>query len=365
MIFARYFALRFAKSFLITMLLLGLILALIDTAEQLRRFSNEGILFTTALRIALMNTPYALYQVLPIVVNIAALTLILAMSRSSELVAMRAAGRSGLRALMGPAMVAMVIGVVGLAVINPFVAATQKEYKRLRAEAGNQPQDSLLIERGELWLRGGDAAFQTIIRAKHVAPAQHRLDDVTFISLAPDGTLSARIEAKSAQLISGAWRLTEAKKWDFSRLNPEGSATILPNDTLLPSRLSWEGILGSVSGPSEISFWKLSGYIQDLERSGLTATAHRVAQQIELAQPLLLAAMVMLAAGLTMRYNRAQSRAMPVLMAILGGFGIFFMRNFAQVLGQSAQIPVFAAAWAPPLTAALLGLAVMLHVEES
>ena len=49
------------------------------------------------------------------------------------------------------------------------------------------------------------------------------------------------------------------------------------------------------------------------------------------------------------------STTLSVLLALLAGIAIFFVRNFAQVLGESGQIPVVLAAWTPPV-AALLSL---------
>ena len=41
-----------------------------------------------------------------------------------------------------------------------------------------------------------------------------------------------------------------------------------------------------------------------------------------------------------------------------------FLRNFAQALGDSGQIPVLLAAWSPPLAAVMLSLGLLLHLED-
>jgi lipopolysaccharide export system permease protein len=53
-----------------------------------------------------------------------------------------------------------------------------------------------------------------------------------------------------------------------------------------------------------------------------------------------------------------------VLYAMLAGFAIFFLRNFAQALGETGQIPILVAAWSPPLAAALFALGLLLHLED-
>jgi lipopolysaccharide export system permease protein len=53
-----------------------------------------------------------------------------------------------------------------------------------------------------------------------------------------------------------------------------------------------------------------------------------------------------------------------VLAAILLGFGVYFIRDFAEVLGESGQLPAALVAWAPPVAAILLAVGVLLHTED-
>jgi lipopolysaccharide export system permease protein len=113
-----------------------------------------------------------------------------------------------------------------------------------------------------------------------------------------------------------------------------------------------------------VPIWQLPSYIAGLEQAGFSARAYKLWLQMELAQPLLLAAMVLIAAGFTMRHVRFGKTGVMVLYAVLSGFGIFFLRNFSQALGENGQIPVLLAAWSPPLAAVLLALSLLLHLED-
>ena len=85
---------------------------------------------------------------------------------------------------------------------------------------------------------------------------------------------------------------------------------------------------------------------------------------VNLVIAVLLAAMVLIAAGFTMRHARAGKTGQMVLLALAGGFLIFFLRSFAQILGENGQIPVVLAAWSPPIAAAFLALGLLLHLED-
>ncbi len=364
MILSRYIARRFVWAFAQVFFIFGAIMLLIDMVEQLRRFSDTGIGTAGALQLAAMNTPASLYRILPLIVILASILLFLALARTSELVVIRAAGRSALRFLVAPVVMALLIGGLAVSVMNPLVAATQKVYDRLWTSAAAGVQSTLSLSETGLWLRQGSDDGQTVIRAIRANTDGTQLFGVSFQMFDASGLPVSRIEAQSATLVPGAWQLDGAKRWDMAGANPERTSQTLPEGATLPSNLTREGIRDSFGEPSAVPFWQLPAYIAGLEKAGFSARAHQVWYQMELAQPLLLVAMVLIAAGFTMRHARAGKGGVLVLLAILGGFFIFFLRNFAQVLGENGQIPIVLAAWAAPAAATLMALGLLLHLED-
>ncbi|MEM7317694.1 MAG: LptF/LptG family permease, partial [Pseudomonadota bacterium] len=63
-------------------------------------------------------------------------------------------------------------------------------------------------------------------------------------------------------------------------------------------------------------------------------------------------------------HTRFGGTGVSVLAAVLLGFSFYFIRNFAQILGENGQIPVALAAWAPPLAAVMLSLGLLLQAED-
>jgi lipopolysaccharide export system permease protein len=215
-----------------------------------------------------------------------------------------------------------------------------------------------------LWLREGTDEGQSVIRADRADPDGRTLHGVTFLEFDASGQPQTRIEALSASLVSGRWIARQAKVWNLgSDANPEAAARRLP-ELVMASGLTSEGIEESFGTPDTVSVWDMRAFIDRLDRAGFSSRRHAVALQSELALPLLLAAMVLLGAGFTMRHTRFGQTGLFVLMALGSGIAIFFLRNFAQVLGESGQIPVLLAAWSPPVAALLFSLALLLHLED-
>ena len=359
-----YIARRFLGSFLRVFGVFVGVLTLIDLIEQIRRYSDPGIGFGEAMVLAVLNVPQTLYLILPLVMVLAGIMLFLGLAKSSELVVVRAAGRSGLRFLVSPVVTALAIGIFAVTVLNPLVAAMSKAYDQ-RSAATGQPGTAVLSLSGEgLWLRQGDSTGQTVIHASSVSAAGSELGDVSFHLFSPQGQIIGRIEATRARLTPGAWQLEDAKRWDLSEANPEAAAERVAGPLSLPTDLTPSELVERLGSPAAVAFWDLSQEAAALERAGFSATAYRLSYQMELALPLLLAAMVLVAAGFTMRHARFGKTGQMVLYALMGGFLIFFLRNFAQVLGENGQIPLVIAAWSPPLAAALLPLSLLLHLED-
>ncbi|MGL5009152.1 MAG: LPS export ABC transporter permease LptG [Paracoccaceae bacterium] len=359
-----YFTKRFASMVLRVLLIFFGIMMLIDVIDQLRRFSDTDIGLSGAAHLALMNVPESLYRILPLIFVMAALAMFLGLAKSSELVVVRAAGQSGLRFLLAPVGTALALGAFAVGVLNPMVAATTKEYDRLWAKHSANGASLLSVADTGLWLRQGGTEGQTVIQAARSNADGTELFGVTFLTYAADGAPVQRTEARTAVLEAGAWVLTEAKTWDLTGQNPEAVATVAMEGLRLASDLTPDAIRDSFGTPSAIPIWDLPGYIAGLENAGFSARSHRVWFQMELALPLLLAAMVLVAAGFSMRHARFGKPGKLVLLAMLAGFGIFFLRNFAQVLGENGQIPIALAAWSPPVAAIMMSLGLLLHLED-
>lgn len=357
-----YFARRFLTLFLSLFGLFFLFVALLDLIEQVRAFEDAS--FSMVLKITLLNTPEGLYEMLPLVMILSSIALCLALARSSELVVARASGRAGLVSLLGPVTVALLVGALTVAVFNPIVAATSQRYHDLRELQDSGGTSTLSIGREGLWLRQGDTRGQTVIHADRSNPNATVLHDVTFLAYGADSGPVRRIRAESATLAKGQWVLRNAKIWPLvSGLNPETNAAFHA-ELRLPSTLTQERIRDSFGKPSVVSIWDLPGFIDQLETAGFSARRHVVWMQMELARPLFLVAMVLLGAAFTMRHARSGRTGLSVMMALMLGFGLYYVRNFAQILGENGQIPAMLAAWTPPIASICLGLGLILQMED-
>lgn len=361
---SRYFARRFLFTFLGVFTVFFAMITLLDVVNQLSLFKGRDVSFATVLTLTLLNAPKQVYQILPLIFLLSTVWLFLALSRSSELVVSRAAGRSALRSLMAPVLVTLVLGVLAVAVLNPVVASTSKEYEERLTDTRQGGRDVLSVGASGLWLRQGGENGQTVIRAARANLDGTELSDTTFITFDGEKGPVRRLEAQTAELRDGAWLLRQVKQWPLSSVaNPEFAAFEL-DQIEIPSSLTKDQIRDRLGTPSSIPIWQLPSFISDLSNAGFSARRHSVWFHFQLALPVFLVAMVMIGAVFTMRHTRMGKTGLMSLFAVMSGFVVYFIRNFAQIMGENGELPILLAAWAPPVAAIGFCLSFLLHLED-
>ena len=133
----------------------------------------------------------------------------------------------------------------------------------------------------------------------------------------------------------------------------------------LPTTLTVARIHDSFATPQTISFWDLPEFISTLEAAGFSAVGHRLQLHTLLAAPLLMSAMVLIAAAFTLRlHGRRGGAAMIVAGALLCGFAFHIFSDLVFALGLADKVPVVLSAWTPSSVVTLLGVTSLLFLED-
>ena len=358
-----YFARRFLVLFGGITAIFVVLQLLFDLIDHLRILGSSGAGFGRVLGLTLLNLPLGVYKLMPLIMILSTLALFLTLARTSELVVTRASGRSALRSLVSPGLMGLMIGLLAVALLNPIAAGTSRQYAIVISQMTGSGNFLELAGDG-LWLRQGTSKGQTVIHARSANLDGTILSGVTFITFTFAEGPVRRVEAETATLGEGAWETTNAKVWPLTATdNPEVDSIEFESFSI-PSTLTPDQIRDSFAAPSSISIWNLPAFIDQLTTAGFSSRRHEVFFQTELAQPLFLLAMLLIGAGFTMRHQRGGRTGIMVLAAILLSFGLYFLRNFAVILGENGQIPIALAAWAPPLAGIVISLGFLLHTED-
>lgn len=332
---------------------------LIDFVEQMRDVGSRVELSVfEAMRLTLLKTPMLVEQTLPFVVLAGAMMSVIGLNRSSELVALRAAGVSAWRFLTPACLLGALLGVLVVTVINPLGAYSYTIFESQKTE---ELSDAVDAQANGVWIRQGDRTGQVVIHADSVDANGATLRGATFIFFeARQEALrfTRRIYAQRAVLRQGFWQLT-----DLVEATP-GSRPVRQANLAIPTTLDASEMLNRFVNPATLSFWRLPAFISDARQAGFAPTRYELKWQMLLAYPLLLAAMAALGAAFSLQLQRLGNLAQWGAAGVGVGLFLFFYSQLAGAFAINQSVPSFVAAWSAPLAGLFIALAIVAFLED-
>lgn len=351
----RYIAWRFCAAFVSVFFGMLLLIVLIDYIEMTRR--SSGVANVSAWTVALTSffrVPQITERLMPFSVLVGAMSAYLNLSRRNELVIARAAGISAWQFVAPAVLAAMAIGLLAVLVYNPLAAGMAEQAKRME-EGIFGPRGGA---RSGFWTRQRSDEGQSILYAASSRNQGESLTGVSAFMYDPKGAFTGRIEAESARLEPGRWRLQNARVHVLSS-PPETVA-----DYLLPTTLTPAQVRESFATPETVSFWRLPSYIDLAEGAGVAAAGYRLQFQLLIARPFLLAGMVLLAASVSLRFFRSGGVMRMVLGGIAAGFLLYVLSKVTEDLSKAQLMHSVTAAWVPVIAGTMTGIVALLFQED-
>lgn len=333
---------------------------LIDMVEQMRTVGTRTDLgMLEALRLTLLKTPMLIEQTLPFVVLAGTMMAIIGLNRTSELVAMRAAGISAWRFLTPSALVGVLLGLFAITALNPLGAQFYRAFENEREDALTAP-GATAGENG-IWIRQGDPEGQVVIHATGVDASGTRLQGATFMFFeVRDEALrfTRRMRAETAELKPGFWQLT-----NLVEATP-GGRPVRHTHLAIPTTLDATELINRFVTPATLSFWQLPRFISEARAAGFAPTRYELKWQSLLAYPLLLAVMAGLGAAFSLQLQRLGNLARWGAAGVGIGLFLFFYSQLAGAFAMTQTVPALVAAWSAPLAGMFIALAMVAFLED-
>ncbi len=355
-ILSRYLFLKFVKNIVAVFAVATFLIYVLDMIE-LTRISNDASAnaILSAAGLAVLRTPVVAEQILPFAALFGALAAFLSLGRSRELVIARAAGMSVWRFLLPAVLAALMLGIGATLVFNPISAKLKtiadKESLHTIVQSANEPMHNV-------WIRQKSVDGEAILRAGTANTSAAEFQHITAFEFDKQGNFIHRVEANSAQLRDGYWLMHTVKI-----LSP-GIPPEIHDTYELPTYLTSAQIQQSLSEPETISFYELLSWAKATEAAGLDSARYFQQYYSLLARPLLMAAMLLLAATVSLRFSRTGAQFISILSAIGAGFALFVSNKVLADLGAAGMLPTLLTSFLFPSIAGLLCTLVLLYQED-
>ncbi|GMB81618.1 LPS export ABC transporter permease LptG [Shinella zoogloeoides] len=321
-----------------------------NRAGALPHYTVSIGLLVTALRI-----PTILMQTVPFVALFSGMAALISLNRRYELVVTRAAGISVWQFLRPFIVGAFLFGLAAVLVLNPLAAWGNRKSQELEASWG---ATNARAENTVPWLRQIYGKDQAIIGAKAMLDGGTRLLNVSVIHFDQSGGIVLRQDADSATLEDGYWLLKNVRE---TRI---GELPVRLDEVQLRTNLKREFVQESLEKPENIAFFDLGRKIEAAKSFGFPTYAMQTQLHSMLSLPLLLVAMTLIAACVSLKFSRFNQSRAVILGGILSGFMLYVVTVLVKAFGSSGVVPPFVAAWLPVVVAMSLGATILLHQED-
>ena len=350
MIMSRYLMRSFVGYFVA---LLGGLVVFLQTLDLLAT-SNEilaggGPPISSLMRYVSLRAPSLIETLAPLAGLLGALMALMGMARNSEILAMRAAGRSVFSLVGG--LVAIGIGLSAvLFLFSEFVVVPANSGLQEWRNAGFKA-DGQIKEDDNSWLVEGN----TIIRVGHVAREGQVLND---IHLFRQGTHADVTEIVTVRL--AVWENDHWTMFDVARVG--GADTTAPTwDT----HLRPEHFIHEQAHPNQLSLNALQEYVGKVSVGSRPTYFYETWLQQKIAGPIVLALMPLLAAIAAFSHHRQGSPALTIVWGITFGFMFIIIDNILLAMGQFGSLPPSFAAWLPLAMFATGGVWLVFNLEHT
>lgn len=382
LILDEYIMRAFASNFALVLITFWILFTIFTFFELIGDIIRNRTPLATVGDYLLNLIPYILYNVTPLCVLVAVLITFGALSRSSELTAMKASGISLYRIVM-PVVVLAAIIACSLFVFDEFyLPAANRRQEALRNTIKGKPAQTFLRP-DRKWISGQTPAARVHLTfpGTRQAPTQSRpaepvrifyyqffdpdrnvfanltvfeFDPVTF-------TLQRRIFAASARWDGQVARWVFEDGW-VRKFTGETIASYEPFVlTTFPAIKEEPQYFKKEDRQSqEMSFGELSRYISDLRQSGFDTKRLSVQLDRKLAYPAI--AFVMAILGMPFAFSTGKRGGVAGFAAAIG-IAVVYMgtASLFEAMGNVSALPPSLAAWSPDLLFAIAGSYLLLR----
>lgn len=359
----RYVSRRYLGAIALTFVgLLGLIYigSFVDLADKLFKEQADSWLFA---RFLLYSTPQFIIYVLPVATLIAVLGTIGALTRSGELVVMRACGVSLYRTAAPLLVFALAGSAILFGVEERVLGAANKVALDLRDSLrDHKPRPAAITAASNNWLVGDDGriyAYAGFGTGTGVYAGEPTIQGLSVFAPAAGHPfrLRSHLYAGRARFVDGAWR----GDFGWSQGFTDAAA---PREDFTGRRLALpavEDFRRAEVDPSTMTFGEYREYVRRLGASGFNVAEQRVTLHAKVALPVITIIMTLLAVPFGVTIGRKGALYGIGLAVILAG-GYYLLMTLFVAVGSAGLLPPALAAWSANIlfgTAAIyLGLTV-------
>lgn len=359
MIIFLYLARNFLKTFFMVLLFVLALILIVDGIDQYGNVRSYGATLAECVIYVLIRVPTNLYQFLPLVILISALSFFLNLSKHSELVALRASGISANRIVFVPVLMSFCIGLFSTFPFDPLLVGSRNIAETYLDSFRGRPSQIVRTLKDGVWLREVVSKDIRYIYIPEVKWNNQSFQNIEFFIKKPGQSIT-HITSKIAKIENEQWNLSDAIVYPEPTQTDTNETNIIQLDT----SLNFRNIFSSFSDPKRIQLKNLPEFISNLERDGYDIKEAKTYYYSERMIPVFYMLMALIGSIFALAPLRGGSTSLRAVSAISTGFVCFGVTKLCESLAKAGDVPIILGVSLIPIAGILLGTSLLLHQED-
>ncbi len=286
--------------------------------------------------------PLAIENVLPFAI-VAGITLACSeMQNQRAVVVLRATGISIRQLATVAGAFAFCVGLLATLVLSPWHAAATQQDKFLSRNLSRL--DALPpIDFDNLWIRTVGSDAYAVVRVGSWSPSTTTITDITTFTYFSQDQEGSDATGGTINVQHRPSRTLEGES----------------------GRQVAQALASSAARPENVGFWQLPQVVVNRSDLGLDTNEYRLKWQQLLSLPLLFAALGLLGAGLVLRLGSRITSRRPIVLAIILGLVVLFVRKYFALQASLHQLPHEIAVFFPIVLCFLLASFMLLGRDRA
>ena len=331
----RYVAARFAAAFFGSLLVLTLLVLVVDMLLHVNEvFGEEGGIGQGVALLGLRTLSRYLPYLIPISAFTGTFLAVGGAARNAEILAVKTAGISPLRALLPVFAGAALVAAAGFVVTETVSVWATNALLHL----GGEDEDDFYRRSGQIWYNAG----RFIYNIRSPDAETERLEEVRVYERDAQGRLLRVVDAARAERVGpGLWRFVDGSVRSFDATLPEappGYEAFAETEIELANDRTARRLQGNLAA---VPLWTLARYQPSpREQARIGAVVHD-----RLSAPLTALVFALLALPLALRAERSRNLAAPAAQGVLILFVFLMAREYGTTFAAGGDLPAAAATW--------------------
>jgi lipopolysaccharide export system permease protein len=349
---------EYLKLFLLIIISFLSLYLIVDFFERIRMFMSNHATLSQIISYFFFKIPMIISQIIPAAALLAALITFGSMSRSNEIVALKANGISLYRTAASVVTISFIICIFAFSISEFITPYTNQVADRILYVNIQKKQTFGTFKQNQIWYRGKNAIYNF----KMFDPETSTIKGITINYLNKKFELTKRIDAEMAEWRQKQWTfynllITNFNAGDFPSIERAAMKVID-----LPEKPS--DFTSIQKDADKMGFFELKEYIKKIKSEGYDATRYLVDLHGKIAFSLVSILLAVIGISFSLKSSaRSGSIGRSIGTGIIVGFSYWLVFAFTMSLGRSGTLTPFIAAWFADFLFGIFALIMFLRVR--